>query len=99
MPDLQAVPRQELRNADGQTFAYLVSADELHRLQAEVERWRQAADAYRHQRDVYMGELDKMLRTCITIPATQAEMDEAAANDNSDAITAIVGKMLAGDRS
>jgi hypothetical protein len=87
------LPRQELRDSDGQTFAYLVSADEMHRLVTESEELRKQVAALQRQKAYYVGELERVLKTFIPVPPTRAEMEAAAAADNSSAIDAILARL------
>jgi hypothetical protein len=85
-----AIPRQELRDTDGHTFAYIVSAEEMQRLLAEAEELRRQIAVLQGQKSYYVRELEQVLRTFIPIPPTRGEMEAAAANDNSPVIDAIV---------
>jgi chaperonin cofactor prefoldin len=70
-----------------------VPAEEMHALLAEVESLRRKLAAVTHQRDVYMAELEEALKTGISIPPTEEEMAEAAANDNTHEIDAIIVRL------
>ena len=74
------IPRQELRDTEGQTFAYLVPADELHRLLAEAEELQKQVATLRRQKEYYLRELDRVLQTFVPPPMTEAEIQEALAN-------------------
>ncbi len=74
------IPRQELHDTDGRTFAYLVSADEMARLLAEVDTLRSQLDLVRRQKDYYADQLKQTLLTFAPLPPTEAEFEHAAAN-------------------
>lgn len=74
------IPRQELHDTEGRTFAYLVSAEEMARLLAEIDALRSQLEVARRQKDYYAGQLKETLLTFAPVPPTKAEFDHAAAN-------------------
>lgn len=84
-------PRQELRDADGRTLAYLVSADEMGRLLAEADDLRRQAAVLRRQKDSYAEQLKQALLTLAPPPPTEGETRQAAANPGD--LSAIIAEL------
>ena len=82
---------QALRDTDGQISAYIVPAEELDRLRAEVESLREQVATLQRRNDRYVREMTEMLRTYIPIPPTEEEM--LAAVDNSHEVRKIIADL------
>lgn len=86
--------RQAVTDTAGNTFAYLVPAEELDRLLAENERLRTAEETARREREERLDRLEELLRDWEPTPPTPEEMAEAARlGDNSHVIHEIVANM------
>jgi outer membrane protein TolC len=77
-----SIPRQELRTTDGQVYAYIMPADELHRLQTEVATLREQVTKLQKQKERCEADLKRVLKSSIPLPPTEEEIREAAANPN-----------------
>jgi hypothetical protein len=75
-----SIPRQELRDTEGRTFAYLVPAEEMDRLRSELEGLRAQVETLRRQKEYYVRELEQVLLKFVPPPLTESEMREALAN-------------------
>lgn len=75
-----AIPVQELRTADGQVFAVVMSPEEFARMQAELQALREQVATLQRQKNHYVAELTRVLRTSIPIPYTEAEINAAVPN-------------------
>ena len=75
---------QELRTADGQVFAVVVSPDEFARMQAEVQALRDEAGRLR-------ARVNEMVRTWLPAPMTADEV--AAAERNAGNLSAFIANL------
>jgi outer membrane protein TolC len=76
------ITRLSIQMAGGQVHADFVPAEELDRLRAEVESLREQLARAERQRDTYIAELARLLKSSIPIPPSEEEMREAVANPN-----------------
>ena len=86
-----SIPRQELRTTDGAVFAYLIQADELARMQTELEELRKQVATLQRQKDRYIAELNDLIRNSIPIPPSEEEL--AAAIPNSDELQKLIAEL------
>ncbi|MBY0456443.1 MAG: hypothetical protein K2V38_03840 [Gemmataceae bacterium] len=70
----------ELRTADGQVFAVVVSPDEFARLRAEVQALREQVATLQRQKNYYANELIDLLRTWMPVPPTEDDLRAAVPN-------------------
>jgi hypothetical protein len=61
------IPRQELRDTNGQTFAYLLPADEMLRLLAEVDTLREQLGTLGEVHEVVKAERAEYLRKILSL--------------------------------
>jgi len=88
-----SIPRQELRTANGEVFAYFIQADEFARMQAEMEELRKQVATLQRQKDHYVAELTEVLKTYFPLLPTEEEM--LAAVDNSHEIRQLIAELEA----
>ncbi len=96
-----SIPRQELRDMDGRTFAFIVSAEELQRLLVESEglRMRVAeleaqADQLRSDRDTFERQMHELLP--VATPEEEAEMQRSLSSAVPLDLSAIIKELEAG---
>lgn len=84
MTDRSAIPRRELRDADGRTFAYLVPAEGMQRLLADAESLRarvaeleREAEQLRRDRDTFERQMHALLP--VASPEEEAEFQRQLA--------------------
>jgi hypothetical protein len=61
------IPRQELRDTNGQTFAYFLPADEMHRLLAEIDSLREQLAALGEEHEIVKAERAEYLRKVFSL--------------------------------
>lgn len=88
-----AIPVQELRTADGQVFALLVTPEEFARMQAELQALRERTATLQRQKNHYVNELLNILKTWMPIPPTEEEV--LAAVPNGDELRKIIAEIEA----
>ncbi len=88
-----AVPIQELRTADGQVFAVVMSTEEFARMKAEMESLREQVATLQRQKTYYAAELTDILKTWIPIPPTEEEV--LAAVPNSEELSKLIAELEA----
>ena len=71
----------EVRDASGQVIAYLVPAEQMNRMRAELDALRAQVATLQRQKNHYVAELTRVLKTWIPIPPSEEEV--LAATDNS----------------
>lgn len=86
-----SIPRQELRTTDGEVFAYLIQADEMARMQAEMEELRKQVATLQRQKNHYAAELTRVFQTSIPILPSEEEMKNAV--DNSHELRAVIAEL------
>lgn len=91
VPTPSPAAEQELRNLDGQVYAYVVSAARMEQMRAELEALRAQVATLQRQKDHYVAELTDVLRTYIPIPPTGEELK--AAVPNSDEIQKLIAEL------
>lgn len=69
-----SIPRQELRTVDGEVFAYIIQADELASMQAELETLREQLATAIRQRDHHLAKREELLKTYFPLLPTPEEM-------------------------
>ena len=88
---LNALPVQELRTADGHVYAVVLSPEEFARMQAEAQVLREQVATLQRQKNHYVAEVERLLRTTIPIPHTEAEV--RAAVPNSDELHRLISDL------
>ena len=86
-----AVPIQELRTADGQVFAVVMSTEEFARMKAEMQAMREQVATLQRQKNHYVNELIHILKTWIPIPPTEEEL--LAAVPNGEELTKLIAEL------
>ncbi len=83
----------EVHGADGQVIGYILSAEQMSRLRAEVGSLReQLAEAIR-QRDHHRAKEVELLTTLHALPPTPDEMADASRWASSDDIRQIISDL------
>ncbi|HJZ55776.1 MAG TPA: hypothetical protein VKE74_12485 [Gemmataceae bacterium] len=81
----------EVRNADGQVVAYIVPAEQMSRLRAEVESLREQLAEAIWQRDHHLAKREELLKTWAPLPPTEEKL--LAAVPNSDEIQKLIADL------
>jgi hypothetical protein len=85
-----AIRRQGISIEDGQVFAYFVPAEEMDRLQNELEALRQQVATLQRQRDRYVREMTELLKTRFPPLPTPEKMADASQWATSEDIRQII---------
>ncbi|VTT98177.1 unnamed protein product [Gemmataceae bacterium] len=88
-----SIPRQGLRTADGEVFAYVVHADELARMQAEIATLREQLATAISQRDHHLAKREELLKTYFPLLPTPEEM--SAPQATSEDMAALIAELEA----
>jgi hypothetical protein len=80
----------EVRGADGQVIAYLVPAEQMDRLRAEIASLREQLGTAIRQRDHHMAKEVELLKTLFPLPPTEEEMADPSLWATSDDIRRII---------
>jgi len=83
----------EVHDEKGRVIAHLVSAEQMNRLQAEMEELRKQVVTLQRQKDHYVAELTDVLKTYFPLLPTEEEM--LAAVDNSHEIRKLIAELEA----
>jgi hypothetical protein len=74
------IERQPLRTTDGEVFAVLLSAEEFAQLQAENDSLREQAAMLLRQKNHYLSELERIMKSWVPLPPTEEELKAAIPN-------------------
>lgn len=83
----------ELRTADGQMFAVVMSPEEFARMKAEMQALREQVATLQRQKNYYAAELTDILKTWMPIPPTEEEV--LAAVPNSEELSKLIAELEA----
>jgi len=75
-----AILRPELRTPEGDVFAQSIQADELARLQSEMDALRAQVENLRVERDRYAARIGDMVENWVPGPMTPEQLAEAERN-------------------
>ena len=84
------IERQPLRTIDGEVFAVLLSAEEFAQLQAENDSLREQAAMLLRQKNHYVSELERIMKTWVP-PPTEEELK--AAMPNSEELVQLIADL------
>lgn len=90
VPSPNARPHPVLGD-DDQVIAYVVSAEQLKRMQDEIASLREQLAKATEQRDIHLAAEVELLKTLHPLPPTEEEM--LAAVDNSHLIRGIIADL------
>src|SRR5438552_10935771 len=83
----------EVRSADGQVVAYIVSVEQMNRLRGEVESLREQLSIAVQQRDHHLAQEVELLKTLHALPPTEEEMADPTLWATSDDIQKIIADL------
>jgi hypothetical protein len=73
---------------DGQVAAYVVSAEQMQRMQDEIASLREQLATAVRERDHHLAKREELIRTRFPLPPTEDEI--AAAVDNADEVARLI---------
>jgi hypothetical protein len=81
----------EVRDADGQVIAYLVSAEQMARLRGEIASMREQISIAVEMRDHYFAKCEELFKTRFPLPPSPGEM--ATPQATSDDIARLIADL------
>lgn len=92
VPGPNAKPRPILGD-DDQVIAYVVSAEQLKRMQDEVASLREQLETAIRQRDCHRAKEEELLKTLHVLPPTEEEMADPSLWTTSEDIRQVISDL------